>query len=1119
MQRLILKNIVEVNEKLENISIENIKTQEPKINNPSFKSCIIEIQQSKTIRAIHEACAYEMEEHAIYLSNYKNIIADHFQGAGKKDKAFNYYLNAASEFVQRNLHNKAAKTYEKALEAFNFTGAIDEITIRQDIFYELSQIYTFLGDFKKAADLLAQIDVQFETNKRRLEILHDLGKVNFAAGMHKGAIELFERAILEAEKEDNKNSAGIFYLLIAHCLINLAKFEEANAIITRMEKEEIKETSSKTSLYYLKGLLDYYKTDFNSAKENFMLSLKLAENSNDESSVMRSANNIGLSFSAINEFSEALTWFDKALKLVENSGDILGSARILQNTANCHIQMGNLKESLNSYQKSLEIFRNLDMPSLAEILLYNISLVSFEIGDISRAKEFLQEANELGEARNNKTIMASSQMLNGEMSLYENNTKDALSAFQKSYDLFNELGIKLYASIALVNIAFIKFKLNHLEGIDDILLKALEESRKDIKVQAEVNCIACQIALGNKDLNKAKEYLDKLESLDIDRLNYQIQISIFELYSRFHLLNGNLEKANFYSDKLTTILNMINKNIPESLKSSFNSHLRVKQANETIDKINYKRHGHLDGFKLERIINTNLELMSENSLYQVLDSIIDNAILFSNAKRGFIILRKKEFENKIPKHVDLNDGNIVAAARNFEQKDIIASAKDISQTIYTKTFNEDKIIDIENALEAFAETKSIQKSKLKSVITFPIIDRGNIIGIVYLDDPINIGAFNDLDTRLISFLAKQASKVISNFLLISKLKDKNEEVLKLNKLLKERLIIKEETSDNLKKLLNAKDQIERLQYDNKNIITQDPKMFQIFEVIDKVKDADLTVLINGESGTGKELIARAIHYNSNKNKESFFSENVAVFSETLLESELFGHAKGSFTGAINDKKGIFEIAKDGTIFLDEIGEMSLNMQKKLLRTLEERKIKPVGSNKFIKINCRIICATHRDLEKLVEEGSFRHDLYYRINAVIIKIPPLRKRKMDIPLLTNYFLKKYSAQNPKKLDSKIVDLFVNYEWPGNIRELENEIKRLVVLADHDIIEASILKTDKRFSSLKAKEKTDKLSDIISAVEKKVIIEKLSEYNGNKKKTAEVLGIDRKTLLKKIEKFGI
>ena len=308
-------------------------------------------------------------------------------------------------------------------------------------------------------------------------------------------------------------------------------------------------------------------------------------------------------------------------------------------------------------------------------------------------------------------------------------------------------------------------------------------------------------------------------------------------------------------------------------------------------------------------------------------------------------------------------------------------------------------------------------------------------------------------------------------------------------------------------------------YQFKNVIGRTPKMFQVYKTIAKVADTKSTVLLCGERGTGKELIARSLHYNSQRNNRPFIPVDCASLVETLIESELFGHVRGAFTGASSAKKGLLEEADGGTLFLDEVGNLSLSMQSKLLRFLQEHEIKRVGGTESIKVDVRVIAAANQPLEPLVRNGKFREDLFDRLNVVIITLPPLRERKEDIPLLANHFLQKFAEENHKSISHispEALEILLRYSWPGNVRELEHTIERAVIFSIHPMIltEDLPIKMSEEVKGLEIPMPEKPLS--LKELEKRYVLKVLQETGGNKKKASEILGIDRATLYRILEK---
>jgi DNA-binding NtrC family response regulator len=332
------------------------------------------------------------------------------------------------------------------------------------------------------------------------------------------------------------------------------------------------------------------------------------------------------------------------------------------------------------------------------------------------------------------------------------------------------------------------------------------------------------------------------------------------------------------------------------------------------------------------------------------------------------------------------------------------------------------------------------------------------------------------------------------------------------------------TTSSLKQEIDSLRSQLRSKYQFRNIIGQSGKMQEVFRALEKVVNSNVTVLIQGESGTGKELIARAIHYHSSlRSTKPFVAVNCSALPESLLESELFGHEKGSFTGATGRRVGKFEVANNGSIFLDEIGLMTQATQAKVLRILQEREFERLGGNEMVKVDVRVISATNKDLEEAIKTGEFREDLYYRISVFPIKLPPLRERKEDIPLLAAHFLEKYSKQENKEIEGVAPDaleLLMAYNWPGNVRELENCIERAVVLAStREISPKDLPNSVRAIGEKKIYESDNTLSSWIEKLEEDALRNALLENGGNISQTAKKLGIGRATIYRKAKKYGL
>jgi Nif-specific regulatory protein len=418
----------------------------------------------------------------------------------------------------------------------------------------------------------------------------------------------------------------------------------------------------------------------------------------------------------------------------------------------------------------------------------------------------------------------------------------------------------------------------------------------------------------------------------------------------------------------------------------------------------------------------------------------------------------------------------------------------ISQSIINKTLKEKNALLVSNAgLDKFLKNrKSVVQHKIGSVMCVPLISRGKLLGLIYTECQPEKYIFTEDDLQFLNAFAHQGALAIDNLQrytrVTSELKQLKKSVLGIP--------------------------------DKSNIIGKHPKFKEVVETAYKIASANSTVLLLGETGTGKEIIARFIHEQSPRKNNSFIAINCAALVETLLESELFGYEKGAFTGAIAKRQGKFELADTGTIFLDEIGDLSHNLQAKLLRVLQEKQFYPIGGNKSIEVDVRIITATNRDIEKAVKDKLFRDDLYYRLSPVTIKLPPLRERPEDIPLLAYHFLEKInreSKKNVRGIANEAMEILKKYFWPGNIRELQNIIERAVVLCDSEIITPNDLPLDIKIQK-DVILNTGKCISLQDA-EKQCIILALEHTGWKKGEAAKLLGISWPTLNKKMEEYDL
>jgi len=470
-------------------------------------------------------------------------------------------------------------------------------------------------------------------------------------------------------------------------------------------------------------------------------------------------------------------------------------------------------------------------------------------------------------------------------------------------------------------------------------------------------------------------------------------------------------------------------------------------------------------YEFSRTANSYLEYP-----HVILEEIMNTALKMLNAEKGFIALKDKQ------------TGELVCEIMVDKHRKDSSEKLEVSRTIIQKSFRDKLSILTENALKdsRFVEAKSIREYNIRSAVCAPLMFHGQVLGVIYLDNRTTSGSFSEEDLMFLTALSLQAGVALSNSQL-------------------HRQVVEE----NIKLIQDITPKF--------RIVGESTGMKNVLNMMKKVAPSDISVLIEGETGTGKELIARGIHELSPRSQKPFVPVNCAAIPNELIESELFGYEKGAFTGAVSTQPGNFQLAHEGTIFLDEIGDMSLNTQAKVLRALEEKEFLRVGGTQTIQIDVRVLAATNKDLVKAVAQGKFREDLLYRLNAVTIQLPPLRKRKKDIIPLAEHFIK----GKDKILSDTTKEILMSYDWPGNIRELKNCLDRAVVMGGGKVIQPEDLPHGLR----KGKKPVRWSLESIRQVEEDHIIRVLRNVHWRKSEAARILGITRQTLDNKIAKYKI
>lgn len=512
---------------------------------------------------------------------------------------------------------------------------------------------------------------------------------------------------------------------------------------------------------------------------------------------------------------------------------------------------------------------------------------------------------------------------------------------------------------------------------------------------------------------------------------------------------------------------------------------------------------------LQKLLETMKWMNQEKDIHALLNYLLDTIIDISGAERGYVLYTPKE-----EKHFYV--------ARHFDRQESHDPIYQFSQNVVQMVLKTGESVVTENALQdpLFSQFPSVRDFQLVSILCVPILSQKKVLGVLFVENRNVSSLFNEGILKTVEAYAHQFALALRKSELIEENREKAKLLESLNQKLEQKVLQQEADLEEAGRLLAEQNAELTQRYSFHQMIGNSPAMQFAFQRMKQCAKTDLPVLITGESGTGKELAAKAIHYSSPRSHKIFLAENCAGLSENILESELFGHEKGAFTGAISLKKGLFELAQDGTLFLDEIGETSLNLQKKLLRVLQEGTLRRVGGEKIIQVNVRIITATNKRLEALVQDGHFREDLFYRLSVLRVDMPPLREREEDLELLVHHFLQEIARKNksaPKKISRTVLNYLRQKNWPGNIRQLFNYLQRLVAFTEGETIEHIEAIEEVPLNATGALQiELTKFPEMLENLERMAIDFSLRKCNGNKTKAAELLGISRYALLRKIQK---
>jgi Nif-specific regulatory protein len=842
------------------------------------------------------------------------------------------------------------------------------------------------------------------------------------------------------------------------------------------------------NLYSSKGQID-------NARDHYTKSLEISRQISDHRIEGINLLNIGHALNQAGDLEAAESKFFEALDRQRVLGDQGSEAITLNNLGFLYFRKGEIRNSIDYYKKGLELSLRINQPRIELANRIGIAENLTAIADFQKADEAADVAVALAERLTDAEQLATILAIRIEIKYEIGDIEGTLDDIKKSLKLTAGIGEPRQRIKALLISEYFEDEAALDHKTVEKQIGDLSESNPSISAiiirfrsqfalkEGKTTNPEIWIARLDEAIRKSTEFLQHTETVRLIARKIEFHAKTedsFEIARQRDILEAGIAK-------LTTGLD--ERHVGNLNKYLNNPFIKQKGGESMAGKVSREeRLGVL--FRVARTINT----IRESD--PLLNKIMDLALETLNAERGFIMLYSQEAEK------DPDSGMLEpVVARNLAQEDIFGETT-ISRSSAIDVVRTGKPMLLSRSDDDIPSRQSVVDFKISSLLCIPLAVKGHVLGIVYVDSRAET-IFTDDDLEFMVSFADLAAIAIENARLSEKLE---------------------------KKTSYLQRQVESI-WGFGSIIGRSSPMQRVFRMAESVAETDTNVVISGESGTGKELLARAIHFAGPRKENRFQPVDCGAVTETLLESELFGHVKGAFTGAVSDRAGLLEVAEGGTIFLDEITNTSESFQVKLLRVLQENEIRRVGDTRARKIDVRVLAATNKNLEETVEAGKFREDLYYRLNVVKITLPPLRERTEDIPILADYFLENICKKMkipPKSFSTEVMDLLLPYSWPGNVRQLENVCERAIIFSKGKIIDVESLPPEIKSlkyagaiteTEISVPSSKPELKAAKAQLDKMFLIQILEKARGNVMQAARISGMDRSQLHHMMSKFGL
>ncbi len=948
--------------------------------------------------------------------------------------------------------------------------------------------------------------------------LQDLSR----SGQKADALAFAEKHLPQVVSWKEADLVQDFYASLLHSLIIQGLFDQAKRHLGEMRGHPTLRNHPSIEVALLEAQLNHRQGDPAAAKKILETIPKDLIRQSPPAKQARYENETALVCQALKVWKEAAAHYEKAALLSERSGRRDHQVSLLTNAGALHFEQGDWTHALEILQKAVTIARELHHPSLTATAANNLGNLYLHFGRWTEAEALLSESLQIAFEQGLKPLIVSNLCLLTVTEDGRGNWEKIGQHLDRVLSYTAQLGDAQPILQALLAKGYFELTCRDFVRCGETVRTLLDRAAKipPYLLQARWLSAKLRIAQGRFEDPETTTMLNEVIGDARGRGTFMVLWQALADLGDLARGRSDPEAARRCYEEALQILEGLKARIPPPFQESFFRDRKKERIRTALEEITRKddpmnRQDAPQAPSFPRWAEINRRLLLQHRIEPLLEEILDAAIGLTDAERGFVILSERQALE-------------IGASRNFNREALKGDEERFSSSIAQEVLRRgEPVLLLDAQVDArFSEAASVQALSIRSVLCVPLRAGARPIGLIYLDNRFRQGIFRQEHLPLLEALADQASLVLEHTRLhrenagtIEELKKAKETIERLNAKLQQDLSETTADLEAVREGLKRQNEEIALRYTYDKIVGKGARMREVLKGVDRIIDTDMNVYLLGESGTGKELVAQAIHYNGPRKDKPFLALNCAALPENLIESELFGHVKGAFTGADQERIGVFEAADGGTLFLDEVGEMSPGMQAKLLRILEEGQVRRIGGNSYRKVDVRVLTASNKDLKELVAQGTFRQDLFYRLHVARIKLPPLRERREDIPLLIDSFLdemKDETGARPR-LTKEALRVLSAYDWPGNIRELRNEIQRVSLFGREitpDLISPHILEGGAGGARLRRG-----LDPLIAELEKKTIEEAMSQAGGNKVKAARLLKIGRRTLYTKLALYRI